>query len=106
MGKRKPATTSLAGPPVVWRGEIFMSLTPSTMLPLGTKAPEFSLSDVISGKTISTKDFASRKALLVMFICRHCPYIQHVKEELAKLGKDYAKKDIGIVGISSNDAKN
>lgn len=83
-----------------------MSLTPSTMLPLGTQAPDFKLPDVLSGKSVSLKDFASKKALLVMFICRHCPYVQHIKEELAKLGKDYARKDIGIVAISSNDAEN
>jgi peroxiredoxin len=83
-----------------------MSLTPSTMLPLGTTAVDFKLPDVVSGKTYSLKDFANKKALLVMFICQHCPYIQHIKKELAKLGRDYAAKDIGIVGISSNDADN
>ena len=83
-----------------------MSLTPSTMLPLGTTAVDFRLPDVVTGKTISLKDFAGKKALLVMFICQHCPYVQHIKKQLAKLGKDYAMKDIGIVGISSNDADN
>jgi peroxiredoxin len=83
-----------------------MSLTPSTMLPLGTTAVDFNLPDVVSGKTYSLKDFAGKKALLVMFMCQHCPYIQHIKKELAKLGRDYAAKDIGIVGISSNDAEN
>ena len=83
-----------------------MALTPSTMLPLGTKAPDFSLPDVVSGKTISLATFAGKKALLVMFICRHCPYVQHIKQELARLGKDYASKDIGIVAISANDADN
>lgn len=83
-----------------------MALTPSTMLELGTQAPEISLPDVVSGKTISLKDFSSKKALLVMFICRHCPYVVHVKNELARLGKDYANKDMGIVAISSNDADN
>ncbi|MBI4191687.1 MAG: thioredoxin family protein [Betaproteobacteria bacterium] len=83
-----------------------MALTPSTMLALGTKAPDFSLPDVSSGKTISLATFADKKALLVMFICRHCPYVQHVKNELAKLGKDYAAKEIGIVAISANDAAN
>ena len=81
-----------------------MALTPSTMLALGTKAPEFLLQDVVSGKTISLATFAGKKALLVMFICCHCPYVQHVKEELARLGRDYAGKEIGIVAISSNDA--
>jgi peroxiredoxin len=83
-----------------------MSLTPSTMLPLGTTAADFKLPDVGSGKMYSLKDFAGKKVLLVMFICQHCPYIQHIKKELAKLGMDYAKKDICIVGISSNDAAN
>jgi peroxiredoxin len=76
------------------------------MLPLGTTAADFKLPDVVSGKTYSLKDFANKKNLLVMFICQHCPYIQHIKKELTKLGKDYAGKDIGIVGISSNDAVN
>ena len=83
-----------------------MALTPSTMLPLGTKAPEFSLPDVVSGKTISLADFSDKRALLVMFICRHCPYVQHIKAELSTLGRDYAGKDLGIVAISSNDAAN
>ena len=81
-----------------------MALTPSTMLTLGTEAPDFSLPDTISGKTISLSDFAAKKALLVMFICRHCPYVQHIQPELGKLGKDYAAKDIGIVAVSANDA--
>ncbi len=83
-----------------------MALTASTMLELGTKAPEFRLPDVISGKTISLGTFKDKQALLVMFICRHCPYVQHVKEELARLGRDYAAKDIGIVAISANDVAN
>ena len=83
-----------------------MALTPSTMLELGTQAPDFQLSDVVSGKRISLSTFAGKKALLVMFICRHCPYVQHVKEELVRLGRDYATQDIGIVAISANDAAN
>ncbi len=83
-----------------------MALTPSTMLALGTAAPDFSLPDVKTGKTVSLKDFADKKALLVMFICRHCPYVQHIKDELSKLGRDYAGKDAALVGISSNDAAN
>ena len=82
-----------------------MALTESTMLELGTQAPEFSLPDVVLGKTISLKNFANKKGLLVMFICQHCPYVQHVKEELERLGKDYMNKDVGIVAISSNDAR-
>jgi peroxiredoxin len=83
-----------------------MSLTPSTMLPLATRAQDFNLPDVISGKNYSLKDFAGEKGLLVIFMCQHCPYIQHIKAELTKLGKDYGRKDIAIVGISSNDADN
>ncbi len=82
-----------------------MALTPSTMLDLGTQAPDFSLVDVVSGKIITLGTFAGKTALLVMFICQHCPYVQHVKDGLAKLGKDYAGRDIGIVAISSNDAE-
>ncbi len=83
-----------------------MAVTPSTMLSLGTKAPGFSLPDVVSGRLISLDTFAGKKGLLVMFICRHCPYVQHVKDEIARLGRDYAKKDIGIVAISANDITN
>ncbi len=75
------------------------------MLPLGTKAPDFHLPDVVTGKTISLETFAEKKALLVMFICRHCRYVQHVKGELAQLGKEYQGKDLGIVAISANDAE-
>ena len=83
-----------------------MALTPSTMLPLGTKAPDFRLTDVVSGKTISLDTFASKQALLVMFICRHCPFVKHVQAELAQIGKDYADAEVGIVAISANDAVN
>lgn len=83
-----------------------MALTPSTMLALGTQAPAFSLPDVVSGKTVTLETFSGKKALLVMFICQHCPYVQHVKPELAKLGKDCIPKDVGIVAISSNDVAN
>ncbi len=83
-----------------------MALTASTMLSLGTQAPDFQLPDVVSGQTISLSTFAQKKALLVMFICRHCPFVKHIKEELAQLGKDYINKGLGIVAISTNDAKN
>ena len=81
-----------------------MSSTLSTMLPLGTRAPEFSLPDVVSGKIISLDTFKTKKALLVMFICRHCPYVKHVQHEIARIGRDYASKSVGIVAITSNDA--
>jgi len=80
-----------------------MPATASTMLDLGTKAPDFSLPDVATGRTVSLGAFQNKKALLVMFICHHCPFVKHVKSELARLGDDYAAKDIGIVAISSND---
>lgn len=75
----------------------------STMLPLQTKAPNFNLVDVVSGQNISLESFKAKKAFLMMFICRHCPYVKHVEEQLATLGKDYQDKAIGIVAISSND---
>jgi peroxiredoxin len=73
------------------------------MLELGTPAPSFTLPDVVSHRAVTLKDFAGRKALLVMFICQHCPFVKHVKEELARIGRDYADRDLGIVAISSND---
>ncbi|REK20908.1 MAG: thioredoxin family protein [Actinobacteria bacterium] len=75
----------------------------SKMMPLGTKAPEFELPDAVSGGTVSITDFSDKKALLVMFICNHCPYVQHVRSELARLGSDYNNTDLGMVAISSND---
>lgn len=81
-----------------------MVLTPSTMLSLGTVAPHFQLPDVVSGKPVELTDFADKKSLLVLFISRHCPYVQHIKHELAKLGQDYRDRDLGIVAISANDA--
>ena len=75
----------------------------SSMLPLGTQAPDFELADVVSGKKTSLKTFEGKKGFLAMFICRHCPYVQHVKEEIAKIGLDYKDKNLGIVAISAND---
>lgn len=83
-----------------------MVLTPSMMIPLGTQAPDFELPDVVTGKKVPLASFKGKKALLVMFICRHCPYVQHIKQELARLGKDYRQKSLAIVAISSNDARN
>ena len=82
-----------------------MVLTPSTMLSLGTEAPDFSLTDT-DGKTVSLTDFKDAKALLVMFICNHCPYVIHLADELAKLGRDYQPNGVAIVAISSNDVEN
>jgi len=80
-----------------------MALTESTMLELGTTAPDFALTDVVTGKTVRRDDLRGQKALLVMFICTHCPYVKHVEKGLAALGKDYAGQPVGIVAISSND---
>jgi len=76
----------------------------SVMLPLGTVAPPFALRDVVSGQICSLDSFAGKTALLVMFICRHCPYVVHVEQEIAKIGRDYRDSNLGIVAISSNDA--
>ncbi len=73
-------------------------------MPLGTSAPGFSLPDVVSGATISIGDFAAQPALLVMFICAHCPYVIHVRNELARLARDYQPKGVTFIAISSNDA--
>lgn len=83
-----------------------MAQTASTMLELGTIAPDFALIDVVSGRTIRRDDFRGKKGLLVMFICAHCPFVKHIEKELAKLGQDYVPQNIGIVAISANDAAN
>lgn len=82
-----------------------MARTESNMLELGTKAPDFQLPDVTSGRTVRMHDFRGKDGLLVMFICRHCPFVKHVQRELAQIGRDYAGKSLGIVAISSNDAE-
>ena len=81
-----------------------MARTASTMLPLGTQAPGFSLPDVVSGKAVLLNDAAGAHGLLVMFLCTHCPFVQHVNQELARLGEDYAGRGLGIVAIGSNGA--
>lgn len=82
-----------------------MARTASTMLALGTQAPDFNLLDVTTGEMRTLASFDQKTALLVMFICRHCPFVIHVQGELAKLGKDYASTGLGIVAISANDAE-
>ncbi|MBI4878103.1 MAG: thioredoxin family protein [Planctomycetes bacterium] len=79
-----------------------MALTPSTMAPLGSKAPDFSLQDP-DGKVVSLADFQDAPALLVMFICNHCPYVIHIRDALAPFARKYQKKGVAIVGINSND---
>lgn len=84
-----------------------MALTPSTMIALGTAAPDFALPDT-DGKTVAKADYTG-KPLLVMFICNHCPYVKHVAPELARLGEDYGIESggrVGIVAIQSNDVEN
>ena len=80
-----------------------MVRTASTMLPLGTKAPDFSLPNC-SGSTVSLADYSGSKALLVIFMCNHCPYVKHVADGLKSLTDDYLPKGVGVVAISSNDA--
>lgn len=82
-----------------------MAATPSTMLPLKTVAPDFALPDT-TGKMVTRDVFLGKKALLVMFICNHCPFVQLVRGELAKLGHEYQAKGVGIVAINANDARN
>ena len=82
-----------------------MVATQSTMLPLGTKAPDFRLPET-NGKTVSLSDFKSAPALLVVFLCNHCPYVKHIRAGLAQLARDYLPRGVGIVGISSNDIAN
>ncbi|MBT6724243.1 MAG: thioredoxin family protein [Pirellulaceae bacterium] len=80
-----------------------MVKTASTMLPLGTQAPDFSLVNTDS-QTVSLSDFSGKPALLVMFICNHCPFVKHIAEELSVLGREYQSRGAGIVAISSNDS--
>jgi peroxiredoxin len=81
-----------------------MAAVNSTMLPLGTKAPGFSLPDT-TGKIVSLEDFRGSPALLVIFMCNHCPYVKHVREGLSKLVKEYQARHVAVVGISANDVE-
>ncbi|HEX3894028.1 MAG TPA: thioredoxin family protein [Terracidiphilus sp.] len=84
-----------------------MALTESTMeLELGAAAPDFTLTNVVNGKKVRLDDLRGQKALLVMFICAHCPYVKHIEKGLAALGMDYDGESMSIVAISSNDADN
>lgn len=80
-----------------------MALTPSTMLPLGTVAPQFNLPDT-EGKLVSLDQYPNAKGFLIMFICNHCPYVKHLKKHLAATTSEYIKKGIAVFGINSNDA--
>ncbi len=80
-----------------------MALKPSTMLPLGSDAPAFELTNAVNGKTVSLgKDYDSAPALLVMFICNHCPFVIHVRDELGRVAADYMPKGLAVVAINSN----
>ena len=81
-----------------------MARTPSTMLDLGTVAPDFRLPDPSTGKTVSLGDFAGAKAYLVAFICNHCPFVQVVRHEFARAGREYAAKGVAVIAINANDA--
>lgn len=83
-----------------------MAFTESTMLPLGTKAPGFTLPDTVSGTTKSMDELFSDVATVVMFLCNHCPYVKHVNEEIVRLAKDYQTKGVRFIAISSNDVEN
>ena len=82
-----------------------MAKTESTMLPLGTSAPAFSLPDV-NGRIVTLADFEGKPGLLVMFLCNHCPYVKHLREELARLAREYQARGLGVVAIMSNDVAN
>ena len=75
------------------------------MLPLGTKAPDFTLPDTVSGKDMSLDEIMSDKATVIMFICNHCPYVLHVNPEIVRLANDYQQKGVHFVGISANDVE-
>ncbi|HYN14153.1 MAG TPA: thioredoxin family protein [Terriglobales bacterium] len=80
-----------------------MAETPSTMAPLGVRAPHFRLPDMVTGRIVSLDDYKTAPALLVMFICSHCPYVKHVREHLAQLVREYQARGVAAVAISSND---
>lgn len=82
-----------------------MSLTPSTMMDLGTSAPDFALPDVGSGQTVSLHEFSEKKAMLVVFMCAHCPFVKLVESELSAIGREFQGRGLGMVAISANDAE-
>ena len=83
-----------------------MAATQSTMLPLGTVASDFNLPDTITGQTLSLRQLAGQQGTLIMFICNHCPYVQHIKSQLIAIAQEYAEKGIASIAISSNDVDN
>ncbi len=83
-----------------------MSETPSTMMELGTQAPDFKLFDTVNNQLVSLQDFANAKGLLIVFMCNHCPYVKHILDEFVIAARDLQQKGIGVVTISSNDVEN
>jgi peroxiredoxin len=83
-----------------------MAATPSTMMPLGTIAPDFELVDTVSGKTLSLSALKGENATLVMFICNHCPFVLHVNDELVRIALNYESRGVSFIAISSNDVEN
>ena len=83
-----------------------MVKTASTMLPLGTSAPDFSLKNAVDGSTVSLNNFTDKSGLLVIFMCNHCPFVIHLRSDLAKFAKEYQDNGLAIVGMSPNDVKN
>lgn len=83
-----------------------MALTPSNMLPLGTKAPNFTLPDTISGRQITLTGNLGNRATVIFFICNHCPYVHHINQALVKLVNEYLSQGVSFIGISSNDVEN
>lgn len=83
-----------------------MARTPSNMLPLGTLAPEFSLMDAVTERTMNLQTLKGDMGTLIMFICNHCPFVKHVNAEIARMGKEYQEKGIAFIAISSNDVEN
>ena len=82
-----------------------MALTPSNMIPLGTKAPDFKLLDAVSDSEMNLEQLKSDKATVIMFICNHCPYVKHVQQGLVELANDYVSKGVSFIAINSNDVK-
>ncbi len=83
-----------------------MAETPSTMLPLGTPVPAFQLEDAVTGRKVTESDGAGREALLVMFICNHCPFVKHVLQEIGRIASDFEPRGVAVVAINSNDVRN
>lgn len=80
-----------------------MALVPSTMLPLGTPAPDFALPEPGTGRTVSLADFDGAPALLVAFLCNHCPYVKHIADRFAAVAADFQRDGAAVVAVNSND---